>query len=84
MSRYDTDNYLFHFRKDTAAQRDILHTAEHRGACFKYICNVLNVKPLLKLYISYVPRRMKPTGIMGITAPAMVLQKRPINIRCVP
>lgn len=49
MSRYDTDNYLLHFREDIPAQRDIFHTAEHQGACFKYICNVLNVKPLFKI-----------------------------------
>ena len=25
MNRYETDNYLFHFHEDTAAQSDILH-----------------------------------------------------------
>ena len=41
---YETDHYVFHFLKDSLAERDILQISEVQEQCFDRICDCLNIK----------------------------------------
>lgn len=49
MLQYETDNYVFYYREDSYAEKDILKIAYMQQSCFNHICNVLKTKPNFKI-----------------------------------
>lgn len=49
MEQFQSEHYLFHYGKDTAAERDIKKIVAEQEACFRHICTVLGVTPSFQL-----------------------------------
>ena len=49
MKKYETENYVFHYQKNTTAARDILRIAQIQQSCYKHICTVLKTAPDFKI-----------------------------------
>lgn len=47
--QFETEHYLFHYGENTKAEQDILEIAAYQESCFRYICDVLGVKPAFKI-----------------------------------
>ena len=49
MKQYETRHYLFHYRENSWAERDISEIAKLQEACFDHICHVLKTTPEFKI-----------------------------------
>lgn len=49
MRRCETENYIFHFREGSTAERDIVKIARLQEACFAYITRILKTMPDFKI-----------------------------------
>lgn len=49
MKQFETKHYIFHYGEGTKAEEDIAQIAAEQEACFRYICDVLKVKPEFKI-----------------------------------
>ena len=49
MKSYETSNYIFHFKENSTAERDILKIASIQQSCYACICAVLKTVPDFKI-----------------------------------
>ena len=49
MKQFETAHYIFHYGEGTLAEADIEKIADYQESCFRYICDVLKVKPEFKI-----------------------------------
>lgn len=49
MKRFESGHYYFCYHENSRAEQDLAVIAEEQEACFRYICDVLNVQPDFKL-----------------------------------
>lgn len=49
MKQFETAHYIFHYGEGTLAEMDIEKIADCQESCFRYICDVLKVKPAFKI-----------------------------------
>lgn len=49
MEKFSSENYDFHFFKDSLAERDIQKIVELQENCYKEICSYLNIQPSIRI-----------------------------------
>lgn len=60
MKHHNSEHYVFHFQENSLAESDISEIASHQEACYRYICDVLNVEPDYKInyYLCETPEEV--------------------------
>ncbi len=61
MGEFCSEHYVFHYWKDSAAERDIQKIAEKQEACFRQICDTLKVEPDFRIQY-YLMRSVEETA----------------------
>lgn len=49
MKQFETEHYIFHYREDSTAEKDIAQISVYQETCHRHICKVLKVNPAFKI-----------------------------------
>lgn len=60
MKQFRSEHYIFHFREDSVAEKDILAIAEQQEICFSFISSALNTIPdfLIEYFLCDTPEEV--------------------------
>lgn len=74
---FESDHYIFHYRKGSVAENEVENISTLQEACYAYLCRTLNVSLGFKLNTFFVIRRKKSVLSMGTTTRATASQDCP-------
>lgn len=83
MNKYSSEHYDFYFFRESVAERDINSIAKLQEDCYKKICEVLNIKPEIRIQYYLINNRELVGEIYGDNEPCNGFAKPPNEIYAV-